>query len=193
MIEAIPWYVTRSTGIVSLVLFTAATCLGLLTSARWQRANWPRFLTAELHRTISLLSVVFLAVHIFVAVFDPTYGLGIAAAVLPFATTFRPLWMTLGVVSLYLGTAVILTSLVRSRLGQRAWRTVHLASYAAWPLAVLHSIGGGTDSGAPWSWLLYAACITAVAACLGWRVRAWRTSQARLETALPAPAQVGWR
>ena len=192
MIEAIPWYVTRSAGIVSLLLLTVATCLGLLTSARWQRPDWPRFLTAELHRTISLLSVVFLAIHVVVAIFDPTYGLGIAGLV-PFGTSFRPLWMTLGVVSLYLGTAVLVTSLVRSRLGPRAWRAVHLTSYAAWPLAVLHSIFGGTDTGATWTSVLYIACIVAVGICIAWRIRAWRTTRARLESVLPASAQPGWR
>jgi len=190
MIEAIPWYVTRSAGIVSLLLFTAATCLGLLTSARWQRPNVPRFVTAELHRTISLLAVAFLAIHIVVALFDPTYGLGIAGLV-PFGTPFRPLWMSLGLVSLYLGIAVVATSLVRSRLGPVAWRAVHLISYAAWPLAVLHSIGGGTDTGATWSSAIYIACIAAVGVCLAWRIQAWRTSRARLEAVLPTPA--GWR
>jgi predicted ferric reductase len=193
VIEAIPWYVTRSAGIVSLVLFTAATCLGLLTSARWQREGWPRFLTAELHRTVSLLSVAFLGVHIVVAAFDPTYGLGIAAALVPFASSYRELWLTLGVVSLYLGTAVVITSLVRSRIGHRAWRLVHLTSYAAWPLAVLHSMGTGTDSVATWLWVIYAACIVAVAICLALRLYAWRSMQLHVERALPAPPETGWR
>ncbi len=193
MIEAVPWYVTRSSGIVSLVLLTAAACLGLLTSARWQREGWPRFLTAELHRTISLLSVAFLVVHVVVAVFDPTYGLGIAAALIPFASSYRELWLTLGVVSLYLGAAVVITSLFRSRIGHRTWRLVHLTSYAAWPLAVLHSMGTGTDSVATWLWAIYAACIVAVAVSLVWRLYVWRSMQLHVERALPAPSETGWR
>jgi sulfoxide reductase heme-binding subunit YedZ len=193
MIEAVPWYVTRAAGIVSLVLLSASACLGLLTSARWQRPGWPRFLTAELHRTISLLSVAFLAVHIAVAVFDPKYGLGIAAALVPFASSYRELWLTLGVVSLYLGSAVVITSLVRSHIGHRTWRAVHLTSYAAWPLAVLHSMGTGTDSVATWSWAVYGACILAVGGSLAWRLQSRRAAQLEIDAALPARPGAGWR
>jgi sulfoxide reductase heme-binding subunit YedZ len=193
VIEAIPWYVTRSAGIVSLLLLTAATCLGLLTSARWQRDGWPRFLTAELHRTISLLSVVFLVIHVLVAAFDPKYGLGLAAVFLPFASSYRELWLTLGVVSLYLGGAIVITSLLRTRIGHSTWRLVHLTSYAAWPLAVLHSMGTGSDSVANWLWAIYAACIVAVAASLAWRLYVWRSVHGHLERALPAPTETGLR
>jgi sulfoxide reductase heme-binding subunit YedZ len=192
VIEAIPWYVTRSAGIVSLVLLSAATCLGLLTSARWQREGWPRFLTAELHRTISLVSVAFLVVHIVVAVFDPKYGLGIASLI-PLGSAYRELWLTLGTISLYLAAAVLITSLLRSRIGHRTWRLVHLTSYAAWPLAVLHSMGTGTDSVASWLWVLYAACIVSVAASLAWRLYVRRELQLQVERALPVPPETGWR
>ncbi len=108
------WFTTRGAGIVSLILFTVVLSLGIATAARWQSRRWPRFLTAELHRSLALLSVVFLGIHIVTAVVDPYTHLGFLAAVVPFSSSYRPLWVALGVVSIDLGAAVLLTSLVRA-------------------------------------------------------------------------------
>ena len=193
MIEALPWYVTRATGMVSLVLLTAVMCLGLLTVSRIQAAGWPRFLTAQLHRNIALLSVVFLVVHVVVAVLDPYAALGVMSALIPFSSAYRQVWLGLGSVSMYLVGAMILTSLLRGRIGQRTWRAIHWAAYASWPLAVLHGLGTGTDSVAAWSWILNAACILAVAACAAWRLNARRIAALHLDAALPGSPQPGFR
>jgi methionine sulfoxide reductase heme-binding subunit len=193
MIEALPWYVTRATGMVSLILLTAVMCLGLLTVSRLQTAGWPRFLTAQLHRNIALLSVVFLVVHVVIAVVDPYAALGFASALIPFSSPYRQLWLGLGGVSMYLVVAMIVTSLLRGRIGQRTWRAIHWAAYAAWPTAVLHGLGTGTDSVAAWSWVLNATCMLAVAACLTWRLLYRRSAALDLEAALPATPQAGFR
>src|SRR5437588_11201851 len=109
MTESLMWYATRGAGIVSLILLTAVVCLGILTSVHWQRPGWPRFLTAQLHQSISLLSLVFLAIHIVVAVVDPYTSLGLAAIV-PFASGYRTIW---------LGWAGVALSLFRPAFGTR--------------------------------------------------------------------------
>ena len=58
------WYVTRATGIVSLVLLTASVVLGVTEAVRWMSDRWPRFVTAGIHRNVSLLATTFIAVHI---------------------------------------------------------------------------------------------------------------------------------
>jgi predicted ferric reductase len=193
MIEALPWYITRAAGMVSLILLTAVTCLGLLTAARWQRPGWPRFLTAEVHRSLALLSVVFLVVHVVVAVVDPYASLGWASALVPFSSPYRQLWLGLGGVSMYLVAAMIVTSLLRGRIGLRTWRAIHLTAYAAWPLGVLHGLGTGTDSVAAWSWAVNAACGLAVGASLVLRLRARSLVRAALESAIPAAPTTGFR
>ncbi|HEY3165104.1 MAG TPA: ferric reductase-like transmembrane domain-containing protein [Candidatus Limnocylindrales bacterium] len=180
MSTQILWFATRGAGIVSLILFSVVATLGLLAVARTQSARWPRFLTVELHRSLALLSVVFLAVHILTAVFDPFTNLGIGAALLPLASSYRPLPVAFGVVSVYLGTAVVVTSLLRDRIGHRVWRAVHWAAYAAWPLAVEHTLTAGSDAWAPWMLAVQAVCIVLVAAALVWRVSAGGTNRSRL-------------
>jgi methionine sulfoxide reductase heme-binding subunit len=170
MSDQILWFATRGAGIVSLLLFTAVTGFGILTVVRWQSPSWPRFLTVQLHRNLALLSVGFLAIHIVTAIVDPFTLLGLVAAAVPFASSYRPLWVGLGVLSMDLTIAIIVTSLLRDRLGQRAWRAVHWLAYASWPLAVVHSLGAGSDAFAPWMLAITTGCIGAVGAALVWRL-----------------------
>ena len=198
MSTQILWFATRGSGIVSIILFSAVACLGLLGVARAQSTRWPRFLTVELHRNLALLSVAFLALHIVTAVLDPFTSLGIAAAIVPLASSYRPVAVALGVISVDLTLAVIVTSLLRERIGQRLWRAVHWAAYGAWPLAVVHTITAGSDAFAIWLLAVTALCIVAVGACLGWRLTAGGTNRSRLAavaggTADPIAVDSAWR
>jgi predicted ferric reductase len=192
------WFATRGAGIVSLILFSTVTCLGLLAVARTQARWWPRFLTVELHRNLALLSLAFLAIHIGTAVFDPFTHLGIAAAFVPLASVYRPLPVAFGVVSVYLVAAVIVTSLLRERIGHRVWRAIHWTSYASFPLAVEHTLTAGSDSFSQWMLGITAACVLAVGGALLYRATAGGTNRERLPavtlgTADPIAVDPAWR
>ena len=198
MTTQILWFATRGAGIVSLILFSVVACLGLLAVARTQSVRWPRFLTVELHRNLALLSVAFLTIHILTAVFDPFTNLGIGAALVPLASSYRPLPVAFGVVSVDLVAAVVVTSLLRERIGHRVWRAVHWASYAAWPLAVEHTLTAGSDSFTPWMLVLQVGCVLAVGGALLYRATAGGTNRERLPavtlgTADPIAVDPAWR
>jgi methionine sulfoxide reductase heme-binding subunit len=160
------WYATRGAGAVSLLLLSAVTVLGVLSVARFESRGWPRFVTTGFHRNLSLLAVIFLALHIVTAVVDPYTSLGWATAVIPFSSSYKTLWLGLGSVAFDLLLAVLLTSLLRGFIGRRAWRAVHWLAYASWPVAVVHGFGTGTDRWSAWLLALNAVCILAV----GWAV-----------------------
>jgi sulfoxide reductase heme-binding subunit YedZ len=198
MSTQILWFATRGSGIVSLILLSAVACLGLLAVSRAQAPIWPRFLTVGLHRNLALLSVAFVGVHVVTAVLDPFTSLGLAAAVVPLASSYRPLQVALGVISMELLLAVIVTSLLRERIGQRIWRAVHWAAYGAWPLAVAHTITAGSDGVALWLLAVQASCVIAVGACFLWRLTAGETNRSRLGavtggTADPVAVEPAWR
>lgn len=182
------WYVARGTGTAMLVLFTASLVLGIVTRGGRPLPGLPRFAVAGLHRNISLLALAFLAVHVTTIVSDHYARTGWLAAVVPFTGHYRPLWVGLGTVAFELFLAVIVTSLLRQRIGLRAYRAVHWASYAAWPTAVLHGIFSGTDDTATWMIVIDVVVIGSVAAALAWRVSdstRWQRAQRR-----PAPTAV---
>ena len=180
MFDQVLWFTTRGAGAVSLLMFTASATLGLVTVARFQAAGWPRFFNYEMHRRVSLLSIVFLAVHVLTAVFDPFTRLGLGAALVPFASSYRPVQVALGVVALYLFVALIVTSLLRKHIGQRTWRAVHWASYAMWPMALLHGITAGSDAFAPWMLAVDLISIAVITAALGWRIAVGNPNRSRL-------------
>ena len=164
------WYATRGSGYAALLLLSATVVLGLVASVRWHSPTWPRFLTQSLHRNLSLLTVAFVAIHVVTSIADPFAGLTPKDAVVPFAADYRPLWLGLGVVSLELMLAIVVTSLLRTRLSWRAWQAVHLLAYVSWPVAVLHTIGTGSDTKSGWALLLDVACVGVVAVTLVWRL-----------------------
>jgi sulfoxide reductase heme-binding subunit YedZ len=153
------WYLARGTGVVSLALLTATVLLGLTSVTRWRSARWPRFVTVSLHRNLSLLSVVFLVVHIGSSVLDTYTKISLTDAFIPFVGSYRPFWLGLGALAFDLILALIVTSLIRVRLGLRTWRSVHWLAYAAWPVAVLHGLGTGTDASQRWMQLFTLTCI----------------------------------
>ena len=173
------WYLTRGSGLVALVLLTASVVLGVLEVKRWKTERWPRFVTAGLHKNLSLLAVVFLGMHIATTVVDGFAPIGWLDAVLPFRSGYRPLWLGLGAVAVDLLIALVVTSLLRGRFGYRAWRAVHWAAYACWPIALLHGLGTGSDTKLGLVLALNMACLAAVVFAVWWRLAdAWATQAA---------------
>jgi predicted ferric reductase len=164
------WYVTRATGLVTVLLLTASVLLGLLTAGRFASERWPRFLTQGLHRNVSLLVLVFLALHVGSTVIDTYTSISLTAAFVPFASSYKAGWLSLGAVALDLLLALVVTSLVRDRLGYRAWRRLHWLAYACWPVAVAHGLGIGTDRSVTWVIVMTLGCVICVCAALAWRV-----------------------
>lgn len=164
------WYASRAGGTLTLILLTATVALGIASGGRAVPRRVGRFEIGLLHRNLSLLTLVFLAVHVVTAVLDPFVHLGWAVAVVPFGASYRPLWLGLGTAALDLLLAVLVTSALRRRLGVRRWKAVHWLAYAAWPLALFHSAGTGTDTRLPLQLWLYAGCLGAVVAAVWWRL-----------------------
>jgi methionine sulfoxide reductase heme-binding subunit len=164
------WYASRATGVVALLLLTAVMVLGILVSRQGRLPGLPRFGATSLHRSVSLLAVAFVAAHVATAIADPYVTIGIAASVVPFVSHYEAFWLGLGAVSLDLMGALIVTSLLRGRMGRRTWRVVHWLAYLTWPVAFAHSIGSSKDMQQGGLLCLGIACALAVALALAWRV-----------------------
>jgi sulfoxide reductase heme-binding subunit YedZ len=201
------WYATRGFGVVSLLLLTAILVLGVAGITRWRSTRWPRFVVAGLHRNLTLLALVFIALHVITTVADGYAPISFLNAVLPFTSRYRPVWLGLGAVAFDLLLALTITSLLRARIGYRRWKAVHWLAYASWPIALVHGLGTGTDARVTWMQVVAASCIACVIAAVLWRVAGGRATPA-LRTAtivtvlaaplvlggwyLSGPAQSGW-
>jgi hypothetical protein len=201
------WYVTRASGTVTLVLLTGSVSLGVATFRGTQLPRIPRFVVAVLHRNLTLLAVVFLAVHIVTTIADAYTSIGLRDAFVPFVSNYRPVWLGLGALACDLLLALVVTSLLREHIGYRAWRATHWLAYLSWPLALVHGLGTGSDARFGWMAALSFGCVVAVVASAGWRVAsgtapalrraALGTTVAGLALAVgfwyrSGPAQHGW-
>lgn len=172
MSGSIYWYLTRGTGAVALLLLTVGLVLGVMGPTRFRTARLPRFAVSGLHRNVTLLALALVVVHVTTTILDSYTPIGLTDAFVPFVSSYRPVCVGLGAIAFDLMLALIATSLLRNRLGFRAWRAVHWLAYASWPVALLHSLGTGSDVISSWLRVLAVACGIAVAAAVLWRIAA---------------------
>jgi len=156
------WYATRAAGLVTMILLTASAVLGILNAGRFGTARLPRFLVQGLHRNLSLLALAFLALHVGTTVIDTYTSIGLSAAFVPFVSSYKRIWLGLGALACDLLLTLVVTSLLRQRIGHRGWRVVHWAGYLCWPVAIAHGLGAGTDHGRLWVLILTSSCVGAV-------------------------------
>jgi sulfoxide reductase heme-binding subunit YedZ len=182
------WFATRATGLIALVLLTGTVVLGIVTSVRFASPAWPRFVTVFLHRNLSLLTITFTGLHVLTTIADPFASISAVSVVVPFTSGYRRIWLGLGAVAFDLLLAVLVTSLLRTRIRPRAWRAVHWAGYACWPVALVHGLGTGTDGAARWVLAITAVCALAVVSAGAWRLAAGWPAHAGLRVAAAAAA-----
>jgi hypothetical protein len=156
--------------------------LGILTAGRARSRTWPAFAQADLHKRISMLAMVFLALHVLTAVLDTYVHVGWLALVVPFASSYRPLWVGLGTVGVDLILALAISGALRQRISARTWRGIHWVAYGSWPVAMAHSLGMGTDAAQLWMDALAGICALGVVSSLAWRIHAARTARRVITT-----------
>jgi sulfoxide reductase heme-binding subunit YedZ len=164
------WYLTRGAGVVALLLLTASTFVGALTAGRWRGERWPRFAVATVHRNVTLVALVFIGIHVTTTIADSYVPVGLKDVFVPFVSQYRPIWLGLGALAFDLLLALALSSALRRRIGYRAWRLVHWSAYAAWPLALVHGLGSGSDARFGWMAFLSFGCLTAVVLAVSGRL-----------------------
>jgi methionine sulfoxide reductase heme-binding subunit len=155
------WYLNRSTGVVTIVLLTLTTVLGVLAIGGRPAGRVPRFVTQAFHRNVALLSLLLLVVHLVTAVLDTFVEIKWYEVFIPFVGTYEPLWVGFGAIATDLMIIAIVTSLFRTRMKHNLWRGLHVTTYALWALAIGHGIGVGTDMTES-MWLLTVVCAIAV-------------------------------
>lgn len=172
------WYLSRATGVISMVLMTAVLVLGLFLSGA-RRSVGARSTTIQaVHRSLSLGMLTFLVVHIVSAIIDTYVHIGVPAAVLPFTSSYSRLDVGLGTVGSDLLAAIVVTSVLRHRISESVWRLVHRASFALWPVTLWHSIALSTGTDPVLRYTTIGCGVIGVAAVL-WRLAGSHHDSAR--------------
>jgi predicted ferric reductase len=151
------WYMTRASGFVAYVLLFAAVVFGLSMTGDVVSRWLARFRVYDLHRFLSLLALAGAVFHALIVLPDRYIGFSLLELLIPFASPYRPFYMALGLLSLYLTAFIAGTFYLRRLVPYRVWRLIHYATFGAFGLALVHGAGAGTDTAAAWPPYLYAA------------------------------------
>jgi predicted ferric reductase len=165
------WYLSRASAFVAYVLLWWSMVLGLSITNRLARV-WPGGPAAtDLHKHASLLGLGFGLLHALVLLADQYIGYTLPQILIPFASaSYRPLWVGLGQIGLYLMALIMFSFYVRRWIGARAWRLIHYLSFAVFALALIHGLFSGTDGSTPWAIWMYVSTGVSVLAMTVYRI-----------------------
>ena len=163
------WYVARGSGFVAYLLLTASIVLGIALSRRWYSANWPRVVVDATHRWITLTFYSFIVIHVLTIWLDPLAHFTFLHTIIPFAGSYRPFWVSLGIIAGELGLAIGASVWVRRWIGYRTWHMLHGLAYPIFAMSLLHGLGTGTDTRTPWAMSIYICSLIVVMGATVWR------------------------
>ena len=165
------WHLSRATAFAAYLLIWLAMAWGLLLTNKLARA-WPGGPTAaDLHEHASLLGLAFGALHAIVLLADGYIGYTLPQLLIPFAAWgYKPFEVGLGQLGFYLLLPITFSFYVRRQIGTKTWRMIHLTTYLAFVLALVHGLTSGTDSDAPWALFMYLVTGVSIAGLTAYRV-----------------------
>lgn len=140
------WLLSRASGLIAYGLLSASVVLGLLLSTRTAKHVIPARVAADLHAFLSVLSIVFLALHGGALLFDGFFHYTLLSLLVPFVSPSNPFWTGLGVIGGWATALVAASVRVRKQIGYGAWRRLHYVSFLAWAASLVHGMAAGTDT-----------------------------------------------
>jgi methionine sulfoxide reductase heme-binding subunit len=167
--EHIFWITSRAAGGAALILASVAVAVGLMVSAKRQSAGANKRDLRAIHEALSLTTLAMVALHGLALLGDAYLNPGITGIAVPFVGSYRPLWTGLGIVAGYGLAALGVTYYVRDRIGAARWRKLHRFTAVFWVLAIVHTIGAGSDAAQIWFLLAAGLVVVPAAALLGLR------------------------
>lgn len=141
------WFLSRSSGIVSLSVLAFSMFLGVMLSARHMRSRLKPAWLLSLHRYCASLMIASLFLHVASLYMDSYAKFTPSDMLIPMASEWKPVAIAFGVISLYFIALVQITSIFMRRMPRQAWRGVHLTSYLALITTTVHAIAAGPDLG----------------------------------------------
>ena len=176
------WYAARASGVAAYVVLSLVVCLGLTLGGKAQSRRWPRFSVEDVHRFGGLLVGSLIGVHILAIAADSYLPFSLLNLLVPFTSTYRPIWTGLGIAATELLLALAITNHYRKRLPYSFWRKAHYLNFAVWGLASVHGLMSGTDRGAAWLAILYGVAVASVLTLLVWRFSGGARRMPRIAT-----------
>ena len=184
------WFIARASGLAAFGALTASMVLGLLVSTKVSEPRVPRIFNFEIHSFVSVLALTLIGIHGGSLLFDASFHFTPLALLLPFAAPYAPIWTGLGVIAAWLVAVVTASFWAKKRIGHRAWRKLHYASFGAYVLSLVHGMSAGSDTSNGLVYAFYGLSVMLVAALFVLRLAGPRKSVTHRPAASPAASAV---
>lgn len=183
------WLASRAAGIVAFLLIAAAVLLGLAMASKMPRRPGLKRKLLKVHEQVALTALVAIGLHGVLLLGDAWLKPGITGIAVPFTLAYRPAWTGMGILAGYLALLLGPTYYWRRRIGTRRWRQIHRATVVVFALAVLHSLGSGTDGASLWlrTMVLGSAALVLALILFRYGFAGRRTKKVAVPAPTPAP------
>jgi sulfoxide reductase heme-binding subunit YedZ len=184
------WIASRAFGVVALVLVAVSVGMGLAMAMRSAKGPGAMAKLKQAHEATALTALILIAAHGLALLGDTYLRPGLAGIAIPFVMGHRPLWTGLGVVGGWLAAILGLTFYARRWIGPRLWRQMHRWTLAVYVLAVVHTLGAGTDARSLWLLVIVIATTAPLAAMAAVRLLPSDDRRAgRRQRRIPLPSE----
>jgi sulfoxide reductase heme-binding subunit YedZ len=156
------WVTSRAAGIAALLLASMAVSIGVMMAGRLLRRGPDMRIV---HEALSLATMAAIAIHAGSLLGDSFLKPSLADVTVPFVSSYRQPWMTIGIIGGWMTIVLGLSYYLRTRIGTERWKRIHRFTLLAWVLGAAHSLGEGTDAGQMW-FLVCAGIVALPAAAL---------------------------
>ncbi len=186
----VTWYVTRASGLIAYLLLWLSTVWGLAVSSKILEGKLHGAYTYDFHQYISLLSIGFLALHLVTLLLDQYLPFSVAQLLIPLTSTYRPVWVAFGTIGLYLTLLVTVTFYMKNRIGNAAFRAIHISSLVGYAAAAVHGLLAGTDGALPIVVVMYVGTFLSVVFLMVYWIALMIQRRQLARNAPPAPAPI---
>lgn len=144
------WLASRASGIAALVFLTVSVFLGLMMASKVMKRPAIKRWAVAIHEQSSLAAILAIAVHAITLIGDPWLKPGVDGVLIPFTMDYRPVYTGIGTIAGLLAIFLGLSFYIRRDIGSKLWRNLHRATVIVYVMAIVHTLGAGTDASAPW-------------------------------------------
>lgn len=140
------WIASRSAGLIAWVMLSLSIVWGLQLSTKTMKKAIKRPWLLGTHQTLGGLATIFLLVHMTTLLFDRYTSFDVVDILIPFSSTWHPVWVAWGIVASWMLIAVEITSLIKKHLSKQIWHSIHMLSFVLWIFGTIHGLLSGPDS-----------------------------------------------
>lgn len=144
ILQNFEWYMIRVTGTIAYLLLYLTVIIGLWSQVQKKRKK-KISRALSLHEKLADWALILVFGHLGFLFIDSYIGFKWTELLIPFDSSYKPIPMALGTISLYFLIITTITSKLRKKIGYLRWRKLHALNPILYVMVTIHGLFIGTD------------------------------------------------